>query len=42
LEETDIKNPDYYRANNPAIGCYLKDEDSEEKQVSLWDNNGIN
>lgn len=36
LEERKLSNPDYYRTKNiPAIGCYLKDEDKGNKQLSL-------
>jgi DNA gyrase subunit A len=32
----NFTNPDYYRTKNiPAIGCYLKEDDKEEKQVEL-------
>lgn len=36
LEEAGLKDPDYYRANIPAIGCYLKDDDKEEVQIGLF------
>lgn len=36
LEEAGLKDPDYYRANIPAIGCYLKDEDKENEQIELF------
>jgi len=36
IEESGIKDPDYYRTKNiPAVGCYLKDEDCERKQIEL-------
>ncbi len=36
LSEATFGDPDYYRTKNiPAIGCYLKDEDRQEKQVTL-------
>lgn len=36
LEETGIKNPDYYRTKNiPAVGKYLRDCDYDSKQASL-------
>jgi len=37
IEESGIKDLDYYRTKNiPAVGCYLKDEDSEDKQIELF------
>lgn len=36
LSELQLSDPDYYRARIPAIGCYLKDEDREDKQISLF------
>ena len=38
LTETELANPDYYRARNiPAAGYYLKDEDNKEnEQTSLF------
>ncbi len=36
LEESGLKDPDYYRANIPAIGCYLKEEDKEDVQIGLF------
>ncbi|NMA66456.1 MAG: topoisomerase IV [Clostridiaceae bacterium] len=36
LEEANLKNPDYYRANVPAIGFYLKEEDKEETQIKMF------
>ncbi|MCX7748796.1 MAG: DNA topoisomerase (ATP-hydrolyzing) subunit A [Clostridia bacterium] len=36
LEEVGFKDLDYYRTKNiPATGCYLKEEDREEKQMML-------
>ena len=36
LEETGIKEPDYYRTKNlPAVGKYLRDSDCEIRQASL-------
>lgn len=36
LEETGIKEPEYYRIKNiPAVGCYIKDEDLDVKQLKL-------
>lgn len=36
VEESGLKDPDYYRTKTiPAIGCYLKDEDAEAKQIQL-------
>ena len=36
LDEVKFTDPDYYRTKNiPAIGCYLKDEDRPERQVTL-------
>lgn len=36
VEESGIIDRDYYRTKNiPAVGCYLKDEDSGIKQVQL-------
>ncbi len=36
VEESGLKDPDYYRTKTiPAVGCYLKDEDTEAKQVQL-------
>jgi len=34
--ESGFSDPDYYRTKNiPAIGCYLKDEDKEDRQLRL-------
>ncbi len=36
LDELVLSNFDYYRTKNiPAIGCYIKEEDKTEKQMSL-------
>ncbi len=36
IQESGIKDPDYYRTRSiPAVGCYLRDEDTEDKQISL-------
>ncbi len=36
LEESGLKNVDYYRTKNiPAVGCYLRPEDMEDKQTML-------
>ncbi|PYG88758.1 DNA gyrase subunit A [Ruminiclostridium sufflavum DSM 19573] len=36
LEERRLSDPDYYRTKNiPAIGCYLKEEDKGDVQLSL-------
>lgn len=36
VEESGIKDLEYYRTRSiPAIGCYLKDEDKENKQLTL-------
>ncbi len=36
VEESGLKDTDYYRTKAiPAIGCYLKDEDREDKQLTL-------
>lgn len=38
LEEVNFADFDYYRTKNiPAVGCYLKDEDKEERQVNLFE-----
>ena len=36
LSETKLNDPDYYRANIPAIGYYLKEEDKENLQIGLF------
>jgi len=37
LDEVNFTDLDYYRTKNiPAIGCYLKDEDKEEKQITMF------
>ncbi len=36
IQEAGIKNPDYYRTRSiPAVGCYFREEDAEDKQISL-------
>ncbi len=36
IEEVTLKDLDYYRTQNiPAVGCYLKDEDRSDGQISL-------
>lgn len=36
LEESGIKDPDYYRTKTiPAIGCYFREEDAEDKQMTM-------
>lgn len=35
IEESGIKNPDYYRSGIPAIGKYLREEDTEDRQVAI-------
>lgn len=36
IDEVSFKDPDYYRTKNiPAVGCYLKDEDSDDNQIEL-------
>jgi Type IIA topoisomerase (DNA gyrase/topo II, topoisomerase IV), A subunit len=36
VEESGLKDIDYYRTKMiPAIGCYLKDEDKEDKQMKF-------
>ncbi|HBR02615.1 MAG TPA: topoisomerase IV, partial [Ruminiclostridium sp.] len=39
-EEARLSDLDYYRANIPAIGCYLKEEDKEDRQIGLTDIDG--
>ena len=37
LDEVSFADTDYYRTKNiPAMGYYLKDEDKEEKQVTMF------
>ena len=37
LSELAFTDLDYYRTKNiPAVGCYLKEEDKEEKQVTMF------
>ncbi|HOQ07623.1 MAG TPA: DNA topoisomerase (ATP-hydrolyzing) subunit A [Clostridiales bacterium] len=36
IEESGIRNPDYYRTKSiPAIGCYLRAEDMEDRQLKI-------
>lgn len=36
LEESGIKNPDYYRTRTiPAVGCYFREEDADSKQLTI-------
>ena len=36
IEETGIRNPDYYRVKSiPAVGYYLKEEDVADNQMTL-------
>lgn len=36
VQESGINNPEYYRTRTiPAVGCYLRGEDTEDKQISL-------
>ncbi|MCX8131115.1 MAG: DNA topoisomerase (ATP-hydrolyzing) subunit A [Clostridia bacterium] len=36
VEEVGFKDLDYYRTQNiPAVGCYLKDEDQQDEQLTL-------
>ncbi len=36
LSQVNFKDPDYYRTQNiPAVGCYIKSEDEEDKQLKL-------
>jgi len=36
IEESGIKNPDYYRTKTiPAVGCYFRGEDAEDKQLTI-------
>lgn len=36
LNEANLKDPEYYRANIPAIGCYLREDDKEDVQIGLF------
>lgn len=36
LNEAKLNSPEYYKANIPAIGCYLKEEDKENIQIGLF------
>lgn len=41
IEESGIKNPDYYRTRNiPAVGFYLREGDMEDRQVAMQLNGG--
>lgn len=36
IEESGIREPDYYRTKTiPAVGCYLRAEDVEDKQMTI-------
>ncbi len=36
VQESGINNPEYYRTRSiPAVGCYFREEDAEDKQISL-------
>jgi DNA gyrase subunit A len=36
VEESGIRNPDYYRTRSiPAVGCYFREEDAEDKQLTI-------
>ncbi len=36
IEESGIKNPDYYRTRSiPAVGYYFREEDAEDKQITI-------
>jgi len=36
IEESGIRNPDYYRTRGiPAVGCYFREEDAEDKQLTI-------
>lgn len=36
IGESGIKNPDYYRTRSiPAIGCYFREEDAENRQLEI-------
>ncbi len=36
IGEANLNEPEYYRANVPAIGYYLKEEDKEDVQIGLF------
>jgi DNA gyrase subunit A len=37
IEESGIKKPEYYRTKTiPAVGCYFRDEDAENKQLTIF------
>lgn len=38
LSELSLADPEYYRAKIPAIGCYLREEDREDRQISMFGN----
>ena len=36
IEESGIKNPGYYRTRSvPAVGCYFREDDVEDKQLTI-------
>ena len=36
IDESDIKNPDYYRTRAiPAVGRYFREDDAEDKQIVI-------
>ncbi len=36
IEQSGIKNPDYYRTRSiPAVGCYFREEDADNKQLTI-------
>ncbi|MGI6084564.1 MAG: DNA gyrase subunit A [Acetivibrionales bacterium] len=36
LDEAGLSDPEYYRANIPAIGYYLREDDKEDTQIGLF------
>lgn len=37
IEASGIKNPEYYRTKAiPAVGCYFREEDAENKQLTIF------
>lgn len=37
IDESGVKNPDYYRTRSiPAVGCYFREEDAEDKQLTIF------
>jgi DNA gyrase subunit A len=37
IEASGIKKPEYYRTKTiPAVGCYFRDEDAEDKQLTIF------